>query len=121
MSVRWRPIAGFENYLISTEGRIYNVKNKKFKTPQADPKGYMRVRLLRGSFGITKKVHRLVARAFLPNYSEQLQVNHLDCVKSNNRLENLEMCDQSKNSKHAWANGRMKPTKKGPDGRFTKK
>ena len=47
-----------------------------------DHKGYLRVRLTNGrTDGATKKVHRLVAQAFLPDYSEDLQVNHKNCIK----------------------------------------
>jgi len=69
--------------------------------------------------GATKKIHRLVAKAFIDNYSEYLQVNHKNCVKHDNRLENLEMVTQSQNTKHAWDNGRMKLTKRNSLGKFT--
>lgn len=49
--------------------------------------------------GVNHQVHRLVLSAFdsKPSY-EQLHVNHIDSVRSNNRLENIEWCTHSENA-----------------------
>jgi hypothetical protein len=114
----WKPIPNYEHYLVSDCGLIFNTKRDKIKKSCPDKKGYMRVRLLKNNKGITKKVHRLVAQAFLIQYSEKLQVNHINFIKSDNRIENLEMVTQSQNTKHAWDNKRMKLSMKGTDGKF---
>lgn len=119
-SIDWKPIKGFEHYLISSDGRVYNTRRNQIKKSCLDHKGYRRVRLIDGPDGSTKKVHRLVAEAFLQNYSTSLQVNHINCIKSDNRIENLEMVNQSQNTKHAWKNKRMKLTAKAKNGKFTK-
>lgn len=116
----WAPIAGFDHYWISSKGRVFNSRRGSFKKACADKKGYMRVRFIDGSIGSTKKVHRLVAEAFIHEYCSTLQVNHKNCIKSDNRIENLEMANQSQNTAHAWRNKRMKLTRKGKDGKFTK-
>lgn len=117
--MRWKTIPEFEHYLISDTGLIYNTRTKRIKKSGLDHKGYLRVRLIDGrKRGVTKKVHRLVARAFVENYSEYLQVNHKDCVKHNNHYKNLEMATQSQNTKHAWDNGRMKLTARNEKGVF---
>ena len=48
------------------------------------------------------KVHRLVAMFYLDNYSEDLQVNHKNGIKTDNRAENLEMVTNRQNVLHAW-------------------
>lgn len=115
----FEPIKGWEHYYIGKAGEVYNKKTNRLKKAGKDNKGYLRVRLSNGrKNGSTKKIHRLVAAAFLNTYSESLQVNHINCIKTDNRVENLEMVTQSENTKHAWNKGRMKLTKKGTDGRF---
>lgn len=52
-------------------------------------------------------VHRLVARAFLPNPNNLPQVNHIDCDKQNNCVSNLEWISASNNIRHAHTEGRM--------------
>jgi hypothetical protein len=118
---RWRPIPQFEHYLISKSGTVFNQRTNRIKRPGLDYKGYLRIRLIDGKkHAATKKVHRLVAQAFVEGYSEDLQVNHKNCIKSDNRFANLEMATQSQNTKHAWDNGRMKLTARNEKGVFVK-
>lgn len=117
----FKQIPKWEHYLIGKSGEIFNTRLKRYKKPGIDNKGYLRVRLINGrDNGATKKIHRLVAAAFLSTYSEDLQVNHKDCNKQNNNVDNLEMVTQSQNTKHAWENKRMVLTQKDSFGRFCK-
>lgn len=87
----------FEGYKVSNLGNVYSIKTKKVLKKYTDKYGYLYVPLRISGTTKFKKVHRLVAKAFLSNYSEDLQVNHINEDKSDNRVENLEMCTNKYN------------------------
>ena len=64
-------------------------------------------------------VHRLVAKAFVPNLYNKPEVNHKDGIKSNNYFGNLEWCTRSENAQHSFSTGLQKP-KKSEDCNFAK-
>lgn len=67
--------------------------------------GYRIVHLYKDHKRKTHQIHTLVADAFLPKIDGKKIVNHIDGVKHNNDLKNLERCTASENSKHAYVNG----------------
>jgi len=98
------------NYYVLSNGDVitYNWKNtgrRAILKPAKDQKGYMRVGLVINGKLTTKKVHRLVASAFLENRYNKPQVNHIDGNKSNNDVSNLEWVTQSENKKHSFLIG----------------
>ena len=74
-----------EKYTRFTKGRIL----KQY----GDKGGYLLVGIQITGKWIMKKVHRLVAQTFIPNPDSLPQVNHRDCNRANNNVENLEWCD----------------------------
>lgn len=101
----WLPIKGYEGkYEVSSFGRVRSlgngIKNSKQKvlSPYKASNGYLRVDLWRNGIGKRFLVHRLVAEAFLPNWFDDPQVNHIDEDKTNNNIENLEWCDAKYNT-----------------------
>lgn len=112
----WKPIKGYEGlYEVSNLGRVKSLSRKstytgrmyetKILKPHVNTKMYLDVDLCRNGVQKRHRIHRLVAEMFIPNPNNKPQVNHIDCDKSNNRIDNLEWCDNSENQKHAFANG----------------
>lgn len=112
MVTKWYKVPDFEGYFISKCGKVKSCVRSKSRLLKFDisNKGYYRVTLSKN--GKTKRfsVHRLMAKVFLKDYSENLQVNHIDGVRTNNNIDNLEMVTQSENNKHALRIGLQKPT-----------
>lgn len=113
----------YPKYQISKSGKIRSKTLKKTMAPQKDSNGYMIVNLDKGELvkrgGNMKdktkskrnrkgrRVHRLVAKAFIPNDDpiNRTDVNHIDGNKTNNDVSNLEWCTKSENMRHAVREG----------------
>lgn len=92
-------------YSVSTEGRIRKNSSRKILAPSRKPSGYMQINLMTND-GRRKKeyVHRLVALTFLPNEDRFPEVNHIDGVRDNNVLSNLEWVTHAENmAKSSWS------------------
>ena len=85
----WRTINGYTNYQVSSEGRVRNVKTGKILVQSYDKDGYLIINLWKKGNPKTFKVHRLVAKEFIPNPDKLPTVNHRG-KKDDNSLENLE-------------------------------
>ena len=95
-------------YDVSKDGVVKRKSDGKVFKSSVGPKGYLIIRLKSPKYSTNKdrrkpyKVHRLVAMFYLDNYSEDLQVNHKNGVKTDNRVENLEMVTNQQNVLHAF-------------------
>lgn len=121
MNDTWSKIDGYNNYSISKNGEIRNDKTGKIKTPVINSRGYCNVDLYSNGERRKERIHRLVAKTFIPNPDNKLQVNHIDGDKTNNNVNNLEWCTASENMLHAFNTGLAKPSrsmlgKKNPNG-----
>lgn len=117
----WRPIAEFDGeYEVSNLGRVRSMKKYRGQTgrimPQTQqPSGrngerrYFAVMFSHNNKNYCRKVHRLVAEAFIPNPDNLPQINHKDGNKANNQVSNLEWCTGSQNMKHAIRTGLANP------------
>lgn len=108
----WKPIDGYEGkYEVSNTGmvRILNYHRtgiKKVLSTQIDRYGYVCVCLPKeGNKRKHMTVHRLVAKAFVPNPDGKPEINHIDGNKQNNLFSNLEWVTMQENQRHAWDSG----------------
>jgi hypothetical protein len=121
----WRSVVGFDGfyegtYEISSLGRVRsidrvlasgNFAKGRIRTQLLDIGGYPVVGLYKDGKGNQRKVHRLVALAFIPNPDNKPVVNHRDGNKQNNSVENLEWVTNRENTNHAYQNGLIKAAK----------
>lgn len=101
-------IEGYENYFADESGHIYSSKINRFLSPIRNQFGYYYVILQKDSVKKKRLIHRLIAECFLPYNNNRPFVNHIDGIKTNNCLLNLEWCNQSENTIHAFNLGLMK-------------
>lgn len=95
----FKPIPNHNGYEVSNRGNVYSYRKNKWMKLVPDKDGYRRVEIRSGETPKTWPVHRLVMLAFVG--SSDLQVNHRNGVKYDNRLENLEYATPSENLRHA--------------------
>jgi len=102
----WKQIDGYNGlYDVCENGDIRNKKGLILKPHPDSKKRYNLIRLCKNGVMTTYLLHRIVAKAFIPNRGDLEQVNHIDGNKTNNCVTNLEWCSRSYNIKHAWETG----------------
>jgi hypothetical protein len=119
----WKDINDYESiYQINQKGDLKSLKRKttgtftsidKLIRKDLNKKGYYTYTLCKNGKSQRKLLHRLLAKAFIPNPNNYPCVNHIDGNPLNNDLSNLEWCTYSYNTIHGYEkNGRLNPNRK---------
>lgn len=118
----WRAVKGYEGlYSVSNTGQVKSLfRYKKVLKPNVKKRGYCTVELFKDGQSKRLLIHRLVAEAFIPNWFNYPQVNHIDEDKTNNNFDNLEWCDCQYNVNFGTARKRMIEKLSKPVLQFTK-
>ena len=108
---RWKPIKGFTNYAVSNQGHVKRIVPMRMPhggffpvrilKPHKTWNGYLRVELHHKNLLCSMAVHRVVLAAFLRPRKPGEEANHKNCVKMDNRIENLERVTPQQNRIHA--------------------
>lgn len=93
-------IEGFPNYKINPDGEVYSIKRDKLLKPALNREGYYYVVLYNNGERKNKKIHQLIAKTFLPKPNENVVVDHINNIRSDNKLENLRYVTSSDNSRN---------------------
>jgi len=99
MKEEWRVIEGFEKYQVSNCGNVFSCYTGKLLKEHLNHNGYSTVQLYLDGKAKTKRVHRLVAEAFIPNTEQLPEVDHLNSNKQDNSVTNLRWATGSLNTR----------------------
>lgn len=111
----WKPVKGYEGlYEVSNTGRVFSIKRNIVMEPsitrpsikwiaktKSKPSPYFKISLMDNNKKTDYKIHRLVAEAFLENPENKPVVNHLNHITTDNRVQNLEWCTYTENSRYS--------------------
>lgn len=120
----WKEIEGYNNYYVSNEGRVKSIDRviitgngarhytERELKPSLNEGGYYVVNLSSVGKSDLKRVHILVAEAFIPNPDKKPVVDHINTVRTDNRVENLRWLDHKGNSNNELTIGHLKESHK---------
>lgn len=130
----WRDVVGYEGkYQVSSMGRVKSLSRARdcghkqpvperiLKLCWAGTSAYLSVSLHKSGKSQMFRVHRLMAKVFLPNPEGKLEVNHKDADRRNNKLSNLEWATRIENAHHAMNLGLYPTGNRNGNGKLTDK
>ncbi len=122
----WRQSKKYEDYELSTEGQVRNIRTGRILKKSVNKKGYEQVSLRKDNRACTESIHRLMADTYFEGELDGRDVYHKNLNRSDNRLSNLEICSKSETCKRGFREGkrtgrgqiRVRVKKKNQDGSY---
>jgi hypothetical protein len=106
---QWKQIEGFPDYEISSHGKLWSNKRRRLLKESLNTAGYPQKYLWNNRKKKLFRLHQLVMKHFgPPQPSPSHEINHIDAIRNNNDIENLEWCTHSENLKHGYKLGTVK-------------
>lgn len=99
-----KDMKDYFGYKVNPDGEVFNRRGKQLKTRITD-KGYVTVTLTLNGIRTTKHIHRLLAECFLEKFEGAVEVDHINCVRDDNRLCNLRWVTKEQNVQHSYDSG----------------
>jgi hypothetical protein len=96
----WKTIINYPNYSISNLGVVRNDTTKKIKKNHLDFRGYLSTSLCKDGKSKAFKHHRLLAQHFIPNLNNHPEIDHINGIRTDNRLENLRWVSTEQNGRN---------------------
>lgn len=114
----WKDIEGYEGlYQVSNLGRVKSLRYKRILRGWLDKQCYAYVHIKNKPY----KVHRLVAQAFIPNPDNKPYIDHINTIKTDNRVENLRWVTPKENSNNPLTRRKNSLSKLGKYGKEARK
>jgi hypothetical protein len=105
----WKDVTDYEGlYKVSSKGNVFIVKKNRLATPLKVKNGYLLVDLYKNGIKKRISIHRLVGLTFIKNGFNKEQINHINGIKTDNRVVNLEWSTASENQLHSVKSGLRK-------------
>ena len=93
-------IIDYQNYLIYNDGKVQNKKTKRYLKPITNRSGYLYVNFSKDGKRKTHRIHRLVGLHYIPNPENKRCIDHINRIRTDNRVENLRWVTHSENSQN---------------------
>ena len=97
MEEEFRKIEGYDNYSVSNLGNVRNDKTGRILKSNPNSDGYLQVYLCKEGKKKIHSIHRLIGNAFIPNPDNLSDIDHINQVKTDNRIENLRWISSANN------------------------
>ena len=118
----WKDVVDYEGYYqVSNKGRVMSlslrngrkvIKRNKILNQTLNTKGYLKTNFSVENKIKTIRTHRIVGITFIPNLLNKPEINHINGIKTDNRVENLEWVTHQENCEHSYANSLNKRARK---------